>query len=89
MDFKLFFFGLPVADRDVFAVRAGTSRGLLTQVAYRNKQVELGLADVIVTLAGGDVSLDDLPLTENATRQRAIRKGGPVADRSATAEQGG
>lgn len=75
MDFHAFYFGMPVAERETFAQRANTSRGLLTQVAYRNKQIELGLGDVIVALAGGSVSLDDLPLTENAARQRAIRTG--------------
>jgi hypothetical protein len=75
MDFKAFFFGLPVAEREAFAQRAHTSRGLLNQVAYRNKQIELGFADVLVTLAGGAVTLDDLPLTENAQRQRLIRDG--------------
>lgn len=83
MDFHPFFFGLTVPERDTFAAKAGTSRGLLTQVAYRNKAVELGLADAIVAIAGGAVSIDDLPLTENASRQRGIREG------TATAEQGG
>lgn len=79
MDFRTFFFDLPPADRDVFAKRAGTSRGLLTQVAYQNKRVELGLADVVVKLANGAVGLNDMPLTDNAKRQRAIREGAPEA----------
>jgi hypothetical protein len=79
MDFKSFFFGLSVTERDSFAARANTSRGLLTQVAYGNKQVELGLGDVLVALAGGAVSLDEIPLTDNAKRQRAIRQGGGQA----------
>jgi hypothetical protein len=75
MDFKTYFFGLPVAERDSFAQRAHTSRGLLNQVAYRNKSIELGFADVICALSEGKVPLDELPLTENAQRQRSIRDG--------------
>lgn len=73
MDFKTFFFGLPVAEREAFAQRANTSCGMLTQVAYSNKQIELGFADAICAVSGGGVGLDDLPLTENAKRQRVIR----------------
>ena len=79
MDFKTYFFGLLVADRESFAQRANTSRGLLNQVAYRNKSIELGFADVICALSEGQVTLDELPLTENAQRQRAIREGAAPA----------
>ena len=75
MDFKTYFFGLPVAERESFAQQAGTTRGYLNQVAYSNKRVELGMADVLVAVSGGRLRLDDLPLTENAQRQRAIREG--------------
>ncbi len=75
MDFKTFFFGLSIADRDAFAQRAHTSRGLLNQVAYCNKKIELGFADVLVTLSEQQVTLDDVPLTDNAQRQRLIREG--------------
>ena len=75
MDFKTYFFGLPVAEREAFAAKAHTSRGFLNQVAYRNKPIELGFADAICALSGGQVGLDDLLLTENAQRQRAIREG--------------
>lgn len=75
MKFHSFYFGLPVAERDPFAQRAGTSRGVLNQIAYGNKKIELGFADVLVALAEGAVSLDDMPLTGNASRQRAIREG--------------
>ena len=73
MDFKDYFFGLSADARDKFAQQAGTSTGYLTQVSYRNKRLELGFADVLCALSGGVVSLDDLPLTDNATRQREIR----------------
>lgn len=73
MDFKTFYFAKSVQGRDEFASLAGTSRGLLTQVAYGNKGVELGFADVIVALSDGAVDLDGISLTENAKRQRALR----------------
>ena len=81
MDFKTFFFGLPIAERESFAQQAGTTRGYLNQVAYSNKRVELGMADVLVAVSGGQLRLDDLPLTDNAQRQRAIREGAPEVPR--------
>ena len=74
MDFKTYFFGLSVPERDSFADRVHSSRGTLTQIAYGNKAVELGFADVICAQSGGRVALDDLPLTENAQRQRLLRE---------------
>lgn len=74
MDFKTFFFGLSVAERDEFAERVHSSRGTLTQVAYRNKPIELGFADVICAQSLGKVTLSELPLTENAKRQRLLRE---------------
>lgn len=76
MDFKTFFFAQPVAARDEFAAKAGSSRGLLTQVAYGHKRVELGFADVIVALSGRSVDLDGIALTDNARRQRVLRESG-------------
>jgi hypothetical protein len=74
MDFKTFFTNLPVAERESFAQQAGTSRGYCNQVAYANKQIELGMADVFVALGGGHLNLDELPLTDRAIAQRAIRE---------------
>lgn len=90
MAFHDYFFSMSVAERDVFATSAGTSRGYLTQVAYENKRVELGFADVLVAVSGGRLGLDDLPLTENARQQRAIREAHQAAktDVAPTAEQG-
>jgi hypothetical protein len=73
MDFKRFFMALAPDERSAFAVRANTSVGYLTQVAYGNKRLELGFADVLSSLSGGLVQLNELPLTENAARQHAIR----------------
>lgn len=83
--FKAFFFDMSVAERETFAERAHSSRGLLTQVAYANKRIELGFADVLIALAGGAFNLDSLPLTENAQRQRAIREGRKPRRAAATA----
>lgn len=81
MDFKDFFLGeLSVSERDHFAASAQTTRGMLTQVAYRNKPVELGFADVLVALSRGKVSLDGIHLTDRAKQQRRIREGAaPIA----------
>jgi hypothetical protein len=73
MDFKTYFFGLSVQEREVFAGRVGSTRGTLTQVAYGNKEVDLGFADVICAQSRGEVSLDDLPLTDRARMQRKLR----------------
>jgi len=74
MEFKSFFFGLALPEREAFAVKVGSSKGMLTQIAYGNKRVELGFADVICAQSGGLVGLDDLPLTERAVAQRELRK---------------
>jgi hypothetical protein len=83
MSFRDFFFGLTVAERDKFAARCISTRGMLTQVAYGNKLIELGFADVLVKIGAGAFTLDHLPLTENAQRQRRIREGKKVAARAA------
>lgn len=78
MSFHAFFFGLSIEQREDLASRAGTTRGVLNQVAYRNKAIELGFADVLVALApafGGRIAHGDLLLTDKAERQKAIRDG--------------
>lgn len=74
MDFKTYFTGLPINERESFAQQAGTSRGYCNQVAYASKQIELGMADVFVAVSGGLLTLDDLPLTDRAAAQRLIRE---------------
>lgn len=76
MIFKNFFFALSPADRLAFAKRALTSVKQLQQVAYRFKHIELGFADVIVSVSGGRIQLRDLPLTPRAKRQMTIRRDG-------------
>lgn len=59
-------------DRELFAAATGTSTGMLTQVAYGHKQIELGFADVLVAKGNG-YGLDALPLTDRAKDQNRIR----------------
>lgn len=75
MDFRAFYFALDADKRKDFADRAGSTVGYLTLVAYRKKQIELGLADVLVKLADGAVTLRELPLTDRALLQDLIRSG--------------
>lgn len=75
MDFRTFYLGLDTHEREQFAKRCGTTRGYCNQVAYADKRIELGLADVFVAVSGGRLSLEGLPLTDRAHAQRAIRSG--------------
>lgn len=70
--FKHHYLALPVNERESLAQQAGTTRGTLNQVVYGGKHIELGLADCLVALCPG-LSLDDLPLTDRAKQQRAVR----------------
>jgi hypothetical protein len=78
MDFKTYWQGLKVPERDALAQNIGTSIGYCHQIAYGGKRVELGLADAIVMHTDGIVTLDDLPLTGRAVFQRAARGGAKV-----------
>lgn len=71
--FKTYFLGMAQADREVYAARAGSSVGYLLQIAYGNKQVELGMADAMVAASGSVLKLDHLPLTDRAREQHRIR----------------
>jgi hypothetical protein len=76
MDFKSFYRGLTVDQRDAFAKRIQTTTGYCHQLAY-GKHIELGLADVIVAVApefGGVIAIEELNLTERARAQDAVRK---------------
>lgn len=76
MSFRSYFFELEPPERAAFAERVQSTVGYMTQVAYGNKQVELGLADVMVTVAGGALAHADIPLTPRAQMQMQIRGGG-------------
>lgn len=78
MDFRTFYLGKPPPQREAFAKQAGTTVGTCNQIAYAGKQIELGLADVLVTLAAGELTLDDLALTDRALHQRRVREGAPT-----------
>lgn len=70
--FKQHYLGLSVREREVLASTAGTTTGLLHQIVYGGKQIELGLADCLAALCDG-ITLDDLPLTERAKHQAKVR----------------
>lgn len=72
---KTFIQSMPAKEREQFAARAGTTVGTLNQMLYGGKRVELGFADALVAVACGSLKLDDLPLTDRAAQQRAIREG--------------
>ena len=75
MSFRTYFLGLDAAQRLAYANRSASTVGYLTQVAYGNKSVELGLADVLVAVSDGQLTLADLPLTDRALEQNGIRTG--------------
>ncbi|GHC72820.1 hypothetical protein GCM10007320_08960 [Pseudorhodoferax aquiterrae] len=71
------------AEKDALAASAGTTRGLLNQIIYGGKHIELGLADCFVALLPG-LRIDDMPLTERARRQANVRA--PKKRRSSASE---
>lgn len=73
MDFRTYFFGLPLAEQESMAAAAGTSHAMLCQIARGHKRIELGFADVLAALSGGKVALKDLPLTDRAKFQHEAR----------------
>lgn len=73
--FKTFFMAMTPDERERYAASAGTTVGTLQQVVYANKRIELGFADALIAVAGDKLKLDDMPLTDRAMQQRAIREG--------------
>lgn len=82
MDFKAYYLKLSVNERESLAQQSGTTRGTLNQLVYAGKLIELGLADCLVALCPG-ITLDQMPLTERAQRQRAVREGRAPAETAA------
>ncbi len=74
MDFKTYYRGLDPQARKEFAERVASTEGYCSQIAWGNKQIELGIADAIVAVSRGAVTLDDLPLTVKAQQQRIARQ---------------
>ncbi|CAN7593917.1 hypothetical protein LJR039_004336 [Pseudorhodoferax sp. LjRoot39] len=64
--------GMKTEERDELAKGAGTTRGLVNQIAFGGKKVELGLADCFVALLPG-LTLDGIPLTDRARQQAKVR----------------
>lgn len=85
MDFKSYWQKLKTQERDDFAKAVGTSTGYCHQIAYGDKRLELGLADAMVAHGGGDLTLEDLPLTERAQFQNLSRAGAKPANDEAKA----
>lgn len=75
MKFKTHLYQLQTDERQRLAELAHTSVPMLQQIAYGNKRIELGFADALVALCDGSIALDDLPLTERAKHQHALRSG--------------
>jgi hypothetical protein len=69
--FKGFWQTLAPEARTKFAERIGTTPGYCHQIAFGNKRIELGLADVICRFSG--LTLDMLPLTDRAKFQHSAR----------------
>ncbi len=70
--FRQHYLGLNGRAREALASTAGTTTGLLHQIVYGRKQIELGLADCLVALCDG-ITLDDLPLTDRAKHHARVR----------------
>lgn len=75
MTFRTFFLSLSRPEREAYAQQAGTTAATLIQVAYGRKRVELGFADALVAVSGGALGIADIPLTDKAAAQHAIRSG--------------
>lgn len=73
MDFKTYYLSLSKQERSNFSEKVGTTLGYCHQLAYGDKQIELGLADVIVAVSNGALELSDLPLTARAEFQSKAR----------------
>ena len=88
MSFKTFYLSLVVNERADFAERSGTTVGLCHQLAYTDaKRVELGLADAMVAVSKGRLTLDDIPLTSRAQFQRSVRRLAPFKRRPTTQKE--
>lgn len=93
MDFKTHYQSLPVSEREAFAKKLGTTVGYCNQLVHGGKSIELGLADAIVAVTGGVVTLAELPLTQRARYQNVVRNSRipdavDIEGAPATAEQG-
>lgn len=67
MSFKDHFLSLGVPARDELALKAGTTRGLLNQVVYGGKRIELGLGLCLSKLC--NLPVEEMPLTDRARKQ--------------------
>jgi hypothetical protein len=77
MDFKTYYLDLSQQDRADFAEKIGTTTGYCHQLAYGDKRIELGLADAMVAVSGGALTLLELNLTDRAVFQANARRTTP------------
>lgn len=73
MDFKTFYRQLGQTEREAFAQKVHTTVGYCHQIAC-GKRIELGLADSIVAVSEGQVTLAELNLTDRARLQDETRR---------------
>ena len=81
--FKEFYLALDIDSRERFARTAGTTVGYCSKLIYGGARVELGLADVMVAAAHGQLTHDGIPMTRRAKeqmRKRAVLRGKETAD---------
>jgi hypothetical protein len=78
MDFRTFYRQLTPDQREAFAAKVHTTVGYCHQIAC-GKRIELGLADAIVAVSAGAVTLGEINLTDRAKAQDGVRKGLPDA----------
>ena len=74
MDFKTYYQSLPTQEREAFAEKVGTTTGYCNQLMYGDKRIELGLADAMVAVSGGALTLAELSLTDRAVFQEQVRR---------------
>lgn len=83
--FKTFYLSKSAEERETFATSCGTSVGMLNQIAYGHKQIELGFADVLIAKGAGAFALDSLPLTDRAKGQNELRGNTPSESQNTAA----
>lgn len=71
--FAVLFYRLAPSEREALADKLGTSVAYLRHIAYRRKQISLGLADALVAALGNGLVVEDLPLAPDARRHHEIR----------------
>lgn len=74
MDFITYWKSLDAEAKRLFAEKAQTTVGYCNQLAYTERKIDLGLADVFVIASKGVLRHEELPLGDRAKAQHALRK---------------